>query len=68
MSNEDFKPVLLARLGKPNSHKLENYKADGGYQALAKALAMKNTEVIDVVKASGLRGRGGAGLDPAIGW
>ena len=68
MSNEDFKPVLLARQGKPNSHKLATYKADGGYQALAKALAMKNTEVIDVVKASGLRGRGGAGFPTGLKW
>ena len=68
MSNEDFKPVLLARQGKPNSHTLETYKADGGYQALAKALAMKNTEVIDVVKASGLRGRGGAGFPTGLKW
>ena len=35
MSNEAFKPILLARLGTPNSHKLSAYQADGGYQALA---------------------------------
>ena len=46
MSNEEFKPILLGRMGKPNSHTLSTYKADGGYQALAKALSMKNTEVI----------------------
>ena len=66
MSNEEFKPILLSRLGKPNSHTLATYKADGGYQALAKALTMKNTDVVDLVKASGLRGRGGAGFPTGL--
>ena len=68
MSNDEFKPILLARQGKTNSHKLVTYQADGGYQALAKALTMKNTDVIDLVKASGLRGRGGAGFPTGLKW
>ena len=68
MSNDNFQPVLLARQNKPNSHTLASYQADGGYQALAKALKMANTEVIDVVKASGLRGRGGAGFPTGLKW
>jgi NADH-quinone oxidoreductase subunit F len=64
----EFKPVLLSRLGKSNSQSLASYRADGGYQALAKALQMANTEVIDVVKNSGLRGRGGAGFPTGVKW
>ena len=41
-------------------HKIDVYKARGGYGAFKKALAMKPEEVIDLVKKSNLRGRGGA--------
>jgi len=68
MSEQPFEPVLLRRWGKPDSQSLESYKADGGYKALQKALSMSNTEVIDVVKASGLRGRGGAGFPTGLKW
>ncbi|HYN88042.1 MAG TPA: NADH-quinone oxidoreductase subunit NuoF [Ardenticatenaceae bacterium] len=40
----------------------------GGYKGLQKALAMKPEEVADVVKASGLRGRGGAGFPTGVKW
>ncbi len=68
MSQTEFKPVLLGRVGKPDSQSLASYRADGGYEALAKALKMTNTEVIDVVKNSGLRGRGGAGFPTGLKW
>lgn len=61
--------VLLARVTKPNSHRLETYVADGGYQALRKALfEMTPDQVIEEVKASGLRGRGGAGFPAGMKW
>src|SRR5208283_5339483 len=47
----------------------EAYRGDGGYRALAKALnEMTPAQVIDVVKASGLRGRGGAGFPCGVKW
>src|ERR1700733_5266775 len=61
--------VLLRRVGKANSASLETYRADGGYRALAKALhEMDPAKVVDVVKSSGLRGRGGAGFPCGVKW
>ena len=48
--------------------KIKTYLAEGGYEMAMKALKMKPQEVIDEVKASGLRGRGGAGFPPGIKW
>lgn len=63
------KKVLLARVHKPDSHRIESYIADGGYEALRKALfEMSPEEVIEEVKASGLRGRGGAGFPAGVKW
>src|ERR671935_926177 len=65
----DFEPVLLRRIGKPDSQSLESYRADGGYRALAKALnEMTPAQVTDTVKNSGLRGRGGAGFPTGLKW
>src|SRR4029079_11225458 len=47
---------------KPEFQSLEGYKKHGGYVVLAKALKMERKAIIDEVKASGLRGRGGAGF------
>lgn len=63
-----FEPVLLARVGKPDSAALETYRRDGGYEGLKKALAMPPEDVINVVKDSGLRGRGGAGFPTGVKW
>src|SRR5438270_8975789 len=65
----EFEPVLLRRVGKPDSQSLESYRADGGYRALAKALnEMSPAQVTDTVKAAGLRGRGGAGFPTGVKW
>lgn len=52
----------------PNIHEFNVYTGHDGYTALKKALAMKPAEVIDVVKASNLRGRGGAGFPTGVKW
>jgi NADH-quinone oxidoreductase subunit F len=63
-----FEPVLLARVGKPNSGSIDTYEADGGYQALRKALAMAPADITQLVKDSALRGRGGAGFPCGLKW
>jgi NADH-quinone oxidoreductase subunit F len=64
-----FEPVLLRRVGKPDSQSLETYRADGGYRALNKAVnEMAPAQVVEIVKSSGLRGRGGAGFPCGLKW
>src|SRR4051794_27836740 len=65
----DFEPVLLRRVGKPDSAALAGYRADGGYRAVQKALNdMTPAQVAETVKAAGLRGRGGAGFPCGVKW
>src|SRR3954452_20140003 len=65
----DFEPVLLRRILRNADVSLEAYRADGGYRALTKAVnEMTPAQVIDVVKSSGLRGRGGAGFPTGVKW
>jgi NADH-quinone oxidoreductase subunit F len=65
----EFEPVLLRRVGKPDSQSLAGYRADGGYRALTKALEeLTPAKVVDIVKESGLRGRGGAGFPCGVKW
>ncbi len=60
------KRVALRNCGVINPEKIEEYIAMDGYKALGKVLTeMKPQEVIDIIKASGLRGRGGGGSPPA---
>ena len=60
--------ILLANIDQPDQTKIEKYRERGGYLALEKALKIEQTAVIDEVKASGLRGRGGAGFPTGMKW
>ena len=63
------KRVVLKNCGLINPENIDDYIAIDGYQALAKVVtAMKPNEVIDLIKASGLRGRGGAGFPTGTKW
>jgi len=64
-----FEPVLLANIDVPNSFTREVYESRGGYQALRKAVGpLQPADVTEVVKSSGLRGRGGAGFPTGLKW
>jgi len=66
---ENFEPVLTKYVDEPESHTLEFYRGHGGYEAAKKALTEHEPdEIIDIVKASNLRGRGGAGFPCGLKW
>ncbi|HOO22486.1 MAG TPA: NADH-quinone oxidoreductase subunit NuoF [Clostridia bacterium] len=61
--------VALRNCGVINPENIDEYIAYDGYQALIKVLtSMQPQEVVDVIKASGLRGRGGGGFPTGIKW
>jgi NADH-quinone oxidoreductase subunit F len=62
-------PVISRRFGIKDSHKIDVYLQNEGYQALEKALKQMTAEqIIDEVKKSNLRGRGGAGFPAGMKW
>jgi NADH-quinone oxidoreductase subunit F len=61
-------PELSAHWDEPDSFTLAAYRRTGGYQALPKALAMAPDQVIQTLKDSALRGRGGAGFPTGVKW
>ena len=63
-----FEPVLTRNLHHPEVLTVAGYRSRGGYEALGKALQMEPSAVIEEVKASGLRGRGGAGFPTGMKW
>jgi len=60
--------IVLKNCGVIDPQSIEEYEETGGYQALKQALSMRPYAVIDLVKASGLRGRGGAGFPTGLKW
>lgn len=60
--------IVLRNCGKIDPLKIEDYINVGGYNSLKKARAMSQRDVIQEVKASGLRGRGGAGFNAGMKW
>jgi NADH-quinone oxidoreductase subunit F len=60
--------VLTRRFGMPDSASIATYLATDGYKGYEKARSMKPEEIIEEVKSSGLRGRGGAGFPTGMKW
>lgn len=60
--------ILLKNIENPNSADINEYLKAGGYKSVSTAFGLKPKEVIEEVKKSGLRGRGGAGFPTAMKW
>lgn len=60
--------LLFANRDVPGIENLDVYVQHGGYKGLRNALKMNPAEIVDAVKVSGLRGRGGAGVSTALKW
>src|SRR3974377_1167943 len=60
--------VVTKRFGLPNSHTLDAYLGTDGFKAFRKAIEMTPEQIIDEVKISALRGRGGAGFPAGMKW
>ncbi|HVQ29242.1 MAG TPA: NADH-quinone oxidoreductase subunit NuoF [Vicinamibacteria bacterium] len=64
----DNQLFLFKNVWKKDSRAIATYKAAGGYATLKKNLSLKPEEIIETVKKSGLRGRGGAGFPTGLKW
>ena len=61
-------PLQLKRMHIKDGHTLKVYQETGGYESLKKAMNMSSDDIISEVKASALRGRGGAGFPTGMKW
>ncbi len=66
--SKQHKKILTNNIDFADQHQLAAYESRGGYQAARKALKMEPDAIIAEVKASGLRGRGGAGFPTGVKW
>ena len=64
----DQQRVNFARAGIIDPLDIEDYQSLGGYRGLTRALSLSSQEIVDEIKASGLRGRGGAAFPAGIKW
>lgn len=62
------KKLVLKNCGQIDPESIDEYLEVGGYKALKKALSMDPEEIIDIIKKSGLRGRGGGGFPTGVKW
>ncbi len=60
--------LTFERVGVIDPLSIADYRAHGGFKGLEKAMALTGGEIVEAVKASGLRGRGGAGFPTGIKW
>lgn len=60
--------LTFARIGLTDPLSVDDYRSHGGFEGLARAAAMEPQGIVDEVKTSGLRGRGGAAFPTAIKW
>jgi NADH-quinone oxidoreductase subunit F len=60
--------LLLDKAHVPGIRGFEVYRREGGYRSVEKALKMPTADVVEEVKKSGLRGRGGAGFPTGMKW
>ncbi|HKX75533.1 MAG TPA: NADH-ubiquinone oxidoreductase-F iron-sulfur binding region domain-containing protein [Acidimicrobiia bacterium] len=59
---------LLRRIGRIDPTSLDEYRSQGGYQALSRSIELGRDRVIDEIKRSGLKGRGGAAFPTGVKW